>query len=176
MSKNATSRIELPLWTAAMTHKDWIEAFTEYYDHYEKGDVLDKEEAPDSDGEAVYWPVVGTKEAFLARVCQHPQRVALTAAAGFSVNATQAKNIKAEEVDEEVLEQYARAVKKQHDKVDQDARKAAAWPKAMKAAVADIKLSIKGNPNVKGTVAQLVVMCDRLPWVSGKLPLTFGKR
>ena len=40
MSKNATSRIELPLWTAAMTHKDWLEAFTEYYDHYEKGDVL----------------------------------------------------------------------------------------------------------------------------------------
>ena len=66
MSKNATSRIELPLWTAAMTHKDWLEAFTEYYDHYEKGDVLDKEEAPDSDGEAVYWPVVGTVAAFLA--------------------------------------------------------------------------------------------------------------
>ena len=66
MSKNATSRIELPLWAAAMAHKGWLKALTEYYDHYEKGDVLDKEEAPDSDGEAVYWPVVGTVAAFLA--------------------------------------------------------------------------------------------------------------
>ena len=94
MSKNATSRIELPLWTAAMTHKDWLEAFTEYYDHYEKGDVLDKEEAPDTDAEPVYWPRASTVAAFLARVCQHPKRVELTTAAGFSLTAAAAKNLK----------------------------------------------------------------------------------
>ena len=65
------------------------------------------------------------------------------------------KPIKAEDVDEDVLEQYARAVTKQHAKMDEQVKKAAAWPKIMKAAVADIKLSIKGNPNVKRTVAQL---------------------
>ena len=155
MSKNATSRIELPLWTAAMAHKDWIEAFTEYYDHYEKGDVLDKEEAPDKDADLVYWPKASTVAAFLARVCQHPKRVALTTAAGFSCNAGQAKALKEQDVDEDVLDQYARAVSKQHAQVDEQVKKAAAWPKVMKAAVADIKLSIKGNPNVKRTVAQL---------------------
>ena len=138
-----------------MAHKDWIEAFTEYYDHYEKGDVLDKDEAPDTDAELVYWPKASTVAAFLARVCQHPKRVALTTAAGFSLSAAAAKALKEEAVDEDVLEQYARAVSKQHAKVDEELKKAAAWPKVMKAAVADIKLSIKGNPNVKRTVAQL---------------------
>ena len=140
MSKNATSRIELPLWTAAMTHKDWLEAFTEYYDHYEKGDVLDRDEAPDENPEAVYWPRVSTAAAFVARVCQHPKRVALTTAAGFSLTATAAKALKDTDVDEDALEQYARAVSKQHAKVDEDIKKAAAWPKVMKAAVADIKI------------------------------------
>ena len=127
MSKNATSRIELPLWTAAMTHKDWIEAFTEYYDHYEKGDVLDKEEAPDTDAEPVYWPKASTVAAFLARVCTHPKRVALTTAAGFSCNASQAKALTDKDVDDDVLEQYARAVSKQHAKMDEQVKKAAAY-------------------------------------------------
>ena len=63
--KNATSRIELPLWTAAMTHKDWLEAFTEYYDHYEKGDVLDKEEAPECGLEALYGNSLEVRSAYL---------------------------------------------------------------------------------------------------------------
>ena len=115
-----------------MTHKDWLEAFTEYYDHYEKGDVLDKDEAPDMEAEPAYWPRASTVTAFLARVCQHPKRVELTTAAGFSISATAAKALKEQDVDDDVLEQYARAVSKQHAKVDEELKKAAAWPKVMR--------------------------------------------
>jgi hypothetical protein len=79
-----TIKIELPLWTTSMSHKEWFKQLTAYYDHHKQGQYLDKSKRPDA--EIAHWPFASTADSFVARVCQHPKRVDLCAAAGLTVS------------------------------------------------------------------------------------------
>jgi len=148
-----TIKIELPLWTTSMSHKEWFKQLTAYYDHHKQGQYLDKSKRPDA--EIAHWPFASTAESFVARVCQHPNKVDLCAAAGLTVNATQAKAKKAEDIDDDTLAQYNVAMRRQHKKADKQLDLQETWPIAVKACMADLQLSISRNPDVKRVVEQV---------------------
>ena len=67
-----TVKVELPTWkNMDKPHKTWLKEINEYFAAIGEHRVLRKELAPTEPERQC--PEVGTPEAFLARVCKHPQ-------------------------------------------------------------------------------------------------------
>jgi len=110
-----TIKVELPTWKSmTKTYKTWFKEIGEYFAAIGEHRVLDRNLAPTEPPPE--FPEVSTPEAFIARVTKHPSVTELMAMAGLTLTATQIRALKVEDIDDGILSQYSRNVRRHNKK------------------------------------------------------------
>ena len=146
----SSAKEELPLWGEKDTYKTWYERIEEYAGGKRLGHVLDQSNEPGPEPEE--YVVARTAKNFIARVKPQDNALEMCEAAGLTLTAAQLRNLKEDDIDDDVLEQYAKAVRRQDKKIDKWEAKAESWPRDLEAMLSAIKRSVRVCDKVKRQV------------------------